>query len=387
MIRFLFKRKWSNRQRDIPGQGRRERTRKQAVTTWCEVAPVCDERSRADGYWPKASPRQSRPQSFRSVIRKRQDRSGLCRFFSLQKRVAADAFSRLLMTPLASLMTILVMGISLSLPTLLYVSLSNIDTLAGGRQGVARLSLFLKLDTSKLQGRQLQQMLMKEPGVEAISYISPEQGLAEFEQQAGLVGLVQQLGRNPLPAVLEVTPELSLTPERLIELQERLARLPQVDGVRLDRDWVERVYAILTFGRQVTWGLASILAVALLLAVGNTIRLLVAARMDEVRVIRLVGGTDSYIMLPFVYTGFWYGVLGAMTAWLLSGILFLMASAAAEDLLRLYQSDYRPGFLGFGDTFILMISGAIIATLGAFLTCRRQLLQNETGAERKSVLN
>ncbi|OQX36809.1 MAG: hypothetical protein B0D91_08290 [Oceanospirillales bacterium LUC14_002_19_P2] len=382
MIGSLFKRKPSNQQRKASEKRGRERARKQAVTTWREAAVVSDGRNREGKHRQKAPAHQSSHQAPpKPVARERGDGAGLRRFFILQKRVAGEAFSRLMATPLASLMTILVLGISLSLPTLLYVSLSNIETLAGGWQGVARLSLFLKLDASEQQSRQLQQTLLKEPGVESVTYISAQQGLAEFEQQSGLAGLVRQLGKNPLPAVLEVTPELSLAPTQLIALQERLSRLPQVDVVRLDRDWVERVHAILNLGRQATWGLASILAVALLLAVGNTIRLLVTARMDEIRVIRLVGGTDGYIMLPFVYTGFWYGVLGAMMAWLLSGILFLMASGAVDDLLRLYQSDYRPGFLGRGDTLILVISGAAIATLGAFLTCRRQLLQDETGAE------
>ena len=385
MIGSFFKRKSSGQSQRASERRGHERARKQAVTTWREAAVVLDGRGREGKRRQKEKTHSHQPSHqappAKSAPRERHDAAGMRRFFILQKRVAGEAFSRLLATPLASLMTILVLGISLSLPTLLYVSLSNIETLAGGWQGVARLSLFLKLDASEEQGKQLQQTLMKEPGVEVVSYISAEQGLAEFEQQAGLAGLARQLGKNPLPAVLEVTPELSLAPAQLVALQERLSRLPQIDVVRLDRDWVERVHAILSLGRQATWGLASILAVALLLAVGNTIRLLVTARMDEIRVIRLVGGTDGYIMLPFVYTGFWYGVLGAVMAWLLSGVLFLMASSSVDDLLRLYQSDYRPGFLGFGDTLILVVSGAAIATLGAFLTCRRQLQQDETGAE------
>lgn len=352
----------------------------QAVTTWRDASVVSSGRK-------TAGPKRRKPDwqqlfSSQSTMRERRKRpSGLQQFFVLYKRVAGEAFLRLMVTPIASLMTILVLGISLSLPILLYVSLHNIETLASGWQGVARLSLFLKLDTLESQSQQLQQTLSAESEIESVTYISAEQGLAEFEQQAGLGGLARQLGKNPLPAVLEIIPKLSLTPTAVITLQERLSTLSQVDVVRLDRDWIKRVHAILSLGSQITWGMALILAVSLLLAIGNTIRLLVTTRMDEIRVIQLVGGTDGYIMLPFVCTGFWYGVLGAVMAWLLSCILFLLASDGLSDLLHLYQSDYHPKFLGFGDTLVLIASSATIATLGAFLACRRQLLQDESGVD------
>ena len=352
----------------------------QAVTTWRDASVVSSDRKTTEPGRRKSEWQESL--SSQSIAREhRKTSSGLRRFFVLHKRVAGEAFLRLMATPLASLMTILVLGISLSLPTLLYVSLNNIETLASGWQGVARLSLFLKLDTTESQSQQLQQTLRGKSEIESVTYISAEQGLAEFEQQAGLSELVRHFGKNPLPAVLEIIPKLSLTPTAIIALQERLSTLSQVDVVRLDRDWIKRVHAILDLGNQLTWGMALILAVSLLLAIGNTIRLLITARMDEIRVIRLVGGTDGYIMLPFVCTGFWYGVLGAVMAWLVSGILFLLASDGLHDLLHLYQSDYRPGFLGFGDTLVLIAASTAIATLGAFIACRRQLLQDESDVD------
>ncbi len=169
-----------------------------------------------------------------------------------------------------------------------------------------RFPLYLQLDASPTEGESLSEQIKAMPGVADAEYISKEKALDEFQQQSGLGEALKELPQNPLPGVVLVTPN-EVDKATLEALRQRLAELPKVQQAQLDLVWVERLAAILKLGDRFVFGLTVLLVSALLLVIGNTIRLHIENRRTEIEVIKLVGGTDSYVRRPFLYMGALYG--------------------------------------------------------------------------------
>ena len=150
----------------------------------------------------------------------------------------------------------------------------------------------------------------------------------EFQRYSGLGNVLTHLDKNPLPTVLVIQPSESINePEQLAALQMEIQAQPVVDHVQLDMDWLRRLHELLTLGERVVAALAVLLALGVLLIVGNTLRLAIENRREEIVVIKLVGGTDGFVRRPFLYTGFWYGIGGGVIAILLLLVIGLMALA------------------------------------------------------------
>lgn len=286
--------------------------------------------------------------------------------------VALESLRRLLATPLPSLMTLLVIAIALALPGGLFVLLKNAQAVSDGWEGSAQVSLFLTQRTSDADGRALAGELAKRADVKRTDFISREQALAEFREQSGLGNILQELGENPLPAVIVVYPAVNDL-QRAEKLRTDLTRQGEVDIAQLDAQWVQRLYAMLELGRRLVVALAIGLALAVLLVIVNTIRLAIESRRDEILIVKLVGGTDAYVRRPFLYTGFWYGLGGSLIALLLIQALLLWMDGPVRVVADLYRSQFALAGLGF-DAALLMLAGSILTgVLGAALAVRQHL--------------
>ena len=213
-----------------------------------------------------------------------------------------DSLRRLGKQPIGSFFTCMVMAVALSLPMGLSLLLNNVERLGGSWQRAAQISLYLQMDASGDQGEQLSNQIKGMSGVADAEFISREKALEEFQQQSGLGEALKELPDNPLPGVVLVTPN-QVDKATLEALRERLSELPKVQQAQLDLVWVERLAAILKLGDRFVFGLTVLLVSALLLVIGNTIRLHIENRRVEIEVTKLVGGTDSYVRRPFLYMG------------------------------------------------------------------------------------
>ncbi len=287
---------------------------------------------------------------------------------------ALQSLQRLLRAPLASMLTWLAIGIALALPCVLFVALNNVQQLTAGWDGAARISAFLSDGVSATEGLALAGSYGGRPEIAQARYISREQALDEFRQLSGFGDLLSALPENPLPAVLVLTPSLEAsTVESLERLLEELRASGKVELAQLDLQWVQRLYALLELGRRASLALALLLALGVLLVAGNTIRLAIASRREEILVIKLVGGTDAFVRRPFLYTGLWYGLGGAVVAWLLIVLVLLWLDGPVGELAALYQSDFRLAGLSVLDTLALAWGGATLGLCGAWLAVSRHL--------------
>lgn len=257
----------------------------------------------------------------------------------------ADSLRRLGKQPIGSFFTCLVMAVALSMPMGLSLLLKNIEQLGGSWQRAAQISLFLKLDAGSRDGEALRDEIKGMPGVADAQYVSREQALEEFQQQSGLGEALRELPDNPLPGVVVVTPT-EVDKPALDALRQRLSELPRVEVAQLDLVWVERLAAILKLGDRFVFGLAVMLISALLLVIGNTIRLHIENRRIEIEVIKLVGGTDAYVRRPFLYMGALYGLGAGLLAWGILAFGLNWLNEAVVGLSGLYGSDFALGGAG-----------------------------------------
>ena len=204
--------------------------------------------------------------------------------------------------------------------------------------------------------------------------ISREAALVEFKRLSGFGDALNALDRNPLPVVLVVHPAAKHRhPDQLQALLNQLGRHNEVDIAQLDLEWVRRLHAMLELARQVVMILAGGLAVAVLLIIGNTIRLAVLNRRDEIEITKLIGGTNAFIRRPFLYAGMLQGLLGALLAWLLLSLSLLILSRPIHHLAGLYESRFEVENLGFLATLVLIGAGGLLGWLGSRLAVSRHL--------------
>mgnify|MGYP001816626389 FL=1 len=208
----------------------------------------------------------------------------------------------------------------------------------------------------------------------SVNYISRSEALQEFQRLSGFGDALQALKDNPLPSVLVIHPTANAsTPAATEKLLQRLQAYPPVDVAQLDMQWVKRLYVIMELVRRGVVVLAALLALAVLLVVGNTIRLAIQNRRDEIVVMKLIGGTDGFIRRPFLYTGFWYGLFGGVIAWLLVSLSLSILRDPVERLTGLYQSQFELSGLDITTTGMLIGTSILLGLAGSWLAVGRHL--------------
>ncbi|HET7395047.1 MAG TPA: permease-like cell division protein FtsX [Gammaproteobacteria bacterium] len=290
------------------------------------------------------------------------------------RQMLVSGFTRLYRKPVATGMTVAVIGISLALPASLLVLVQNVKQVSGSWQGAARISLFLKQGLSDRVVQQAAAATRSTEGVTGLQIISADQALAEFKNRSGFGDALTLLGDNPLPAVLVVQPDAAhSTPETANQLGKTLAKLPQVDRVRLDVQWLRRLQAILDILGRAVLVIGCLLGLAVILIVGNTIRLDIEGRRTEIEVSKLIGATDRFIRRPFLYYGAGYGFTGGVLAWVLVTVSLALLGGPVSRLAGLYGSDFSLTGAGFSGALMLLAGGAVLGWLGAWLAVARHL--------------
>jgi len=265
-----------------------------------------------------------------------------------------SSLGRVLRRPWATLLTVGVMAVSLALPLGLWLALGNLQQFAGGVAQSRQIDVFLKPGTDAVRAQAIAAQLRERDDVDDAELRTPAQGLAEFRERSGLGEALEALDDNPLPYLLIVIPAQDET-----RLLAALQALPEADQLQHDAAWRQRLGAWLGFGQRLAWVLAVLFGLGALLVVGNTVRLDIQSRREEIGVLQLLGASDGFIRRPFLYLGTWYGVAAGALA------LALVAAAAAalrEPLAALSRS--------YGSAFALAgpspgVVGAVLA--GALL--------------------
>tara|TARA_B100001964_G_scaffold245799_1_gene336428 strand:- start:20436 stop:21398 length:963 start_codon:yes stop_codon:yes gene_type:complete len=288
------------------------------------------------------------------------------------QQIAIESLSSLLQTWMSSLMTWLVIGIALALPTILYLMLVNVGEISGNWEGKPRISLYLVHEASEVDARDLAHRLQDKPDIESTLFISSADALVEFRNLSGFGDVLNTLDQNPLPGVIEIKPAVTDVAQLRLQV-ESLGAYELVDTVEFDFEWIERLFAILRFAERLVATLGFVLALGVLLIIGNTIRLAIENRRSEIEIVKLVGGTDSFVRRPFLYLGFWYGIGGALVAWVLVQGSLVFLSAPVETIAQSYRDDFALSGPGILDSTIILLAGTGLGVSGALLAVSRHL--------------
>jgi len=291
------------------------------------------------------------------------------------------SLGRLARSPLSTLLTLLVIALALALPTSLRLFVSNAQLATGNFANAVEVSVYLKTDVPLAKAQQLAQAAGQRADVSAVTVIAADKGLEDFRTYSGFGDALQALKDNPLPHVLHVRPKAEDSSAAALEsLRRYFSAWPEVDLVQVDSEWVMRFNAILEVLRRLLLIAAALLGLGVLAVIGNTIRLEIQGRRAEIEVTKLVGGSNSFVRRPFLYTGVLYGLGGALLAWGIVAIAVAVLGDPVATLARLYGSRYVLRGPSRDDIGILLGAGAALGWLGAWISAARHLRSIEPRA-------
>lgn len=290
------------------------------------------------------------------------------------------SLGRLARQPLATAMTMAVIGIALALPAGLQLLVTNLKGVTGQWDDGIELSLYLQPGTPLARARELADELRARSEVGGVELIAADAALARFRAESGLGEALDALQANPLPHLIALRPAPGHDdPASLDALAAALRALPEADLVQADTEWVRRLYAMLDVARRLAYLAGAMLAVGVVVIVGNTIRLDIQSRRDEIEVTKLIGATDGFIRRPFLYGGLWYGLGGGLVALALLYIGLATLSGPVARLAGLYGSSFRPEGPGPAGSLALVAAGALLGWLGSWVSATRHMRRIEPG--------
>jgi cell division transport system permease protein len=288
------------------------------------------------------------------------------------------SLGRLSQHSLATLMTTLVIGIALALPACLHLLVTNAQRAVGGWNRAITVSVYLKRPTPADEARRVAERIRQRRDIDDVELTTSDEALKAFRKESGFGEAIDALNENPLPHALVLRPgENYVSPAHLASLAADLQKLPSVDVVQLDTAWVERLNAILDGLRRGILLAAALLAVGILVIVGNTIRLDIQNRRDEIEVTKLVGGSDAFVRRPFLYSGVWYGIGGGILAWVVTAVVLAALREPVARIAGLYGSGFQLSGLGLEAGGILVGAGILLGWLGSYVAATRHLRQIE----------
>ncbi|EDM57086.1 cell division protein FtsX [Vibrio parahaemolyticus AQ3810] len=248
-------------------------------------------------------------------------------FFSVHAKQAKSSFSALWQRPLGNILTLAVISMALAMPACLYLLGKNVAGAAEDVASPSQVSAYLVEGMPDARVMVLKDQIETWPLVKEVEYISPQQGLADLSQYAGFDQALSLLSGYALPGVLVITPESDIKTD-IQALAKEVGQQQDVTDVRLDEDWLARLNAIKTLAGIIVVTLTILMLGAVFLIVGNTLRFNVLANKEEIQTMKLIGATDGFILRPYLYTGMWFGVLGAVIAWFVTALVTIVMNSA-----------------------------------------------------------
>jgi len=287
---------------------------------------------------------------------------------------AVGSLGDLWRTPFTTVMTVLVLGISLTLPATLHLFVKNAQQVTEQWDSASEISLFLNLSVSDKNAQNLVQRIMLYPEVSKVKYISADEALKEFKVLSGFGQALEYLDENPLPATILVTPTKRASQAQAAgELLIKLEKEREVEQGKLDLEWLSRLEAMATLIENIVTSVAFLLCLSVVLIIGNTIRLAIINQKDAIAVMKLVGATDNFIQRPFLYSGIWYGIFGGVFASVAIALLAYYLTGALTVLTDLYGSNFVLQGLTFDESLLLIGFAVGLGLLGSYISVRQHI--------------
>jgi cell division transport system permease protein len=303
-------------------------------------------------------------------------------YFTRHAQNLFSALGRMVRQPVGSLLTVTVIGIALCLPVALHLLVVNGKAITSSWDSAVDLTAYLKTGQSSDVVQKLATKLRQRPDISNVDVIPADKALEEFRELSGFGEALDALTSNPIPDVLVIRPaEENLSASSVKLLADELSNWKEIDLVQVDTAWVERFHGLLSILRRAVTLAAGVLAVGVVVIVGNTIRLDIQNRKNEIEVCKLIGASDAFIRRPFLYSGFWYGLGGAFIALLVVNATLLLLQQPIRQVAGLYGSNFELMGLDPAFTLLILAGGSGLGWLGSWLAATRHMRLIEPGKE------
>jgi len=276
---------------------------------------------------------------------------------------------------LSTFMISLVIAVAMSVPGLFYMGVDHLSKLSNHMQDETEISLFLKLDANPNVASEIDAALAKNTAIKQYHLVTKDQAWKELKAKAEsnkIDNEVSQLTRNPLPDAFFIQAK-SADPATLEALKNELRGIPGVDQAVLNSEWAKRLSTILALGTKIILFIAALLAVALLIIIGNTVRMQILTQKDEIIVSKLIGATTGFIRTPFLYAGMVYGLLGGLLAMVILTLIVQLYNQSVTQLSHLYSSDFSLPWLNIPLYIAIVVASIFIGWLGSYLSVTRSI--------------
>jgi cell division transport system permease protein len=304
-------------------------------------------------------------------------------WFNQQKEAMRFSMERLWFNPMSTWITLAAIAIALSLPTSLHLLLKNLQTLTADKRQVPTVTLFLKQQVSNQQAGDLAELMSGLVEVENSEVVTREQAMEKFRKISGFAKTLDTLSENPLPNAIIITPNLQQLGDEAIDVEafaNKLRKYSEVDDVQVDVEWIQRLRAILNIADRIVLVVSVLLGLTVLLVVGNTIRLDIENRKEEIRVTRLIGATNAYIRRPFLYGGIWFGLFGGVLSLVIVHAALLFLVKPVGQLSDLYGNTFIISGVNVLMTLEILLASCLLGVIGAWLAVGRYLWKDEQAA-------
>jgi len=285
-----------------------------------------------------------------------------------------SSLGQLVRAPLATALTVLVIAVSLALPLSLFLVVQNLESLGQSVNSSRQLSVLLDSSLDEASAGDILVSLEARPEIRRLELVSRDAAAEELKELLGVSDITAGLSENPIPVTLIVEPhdEYS-TIEAATKLAATLNALPEVTEVVLDVAWLKRLEAMTALLKRAVLVMSALLGFAVLLTVGNTIRLMVLGRADEIEVIDRVGGTAAFVRRPFLYSGLIQGLIGAVLAITLVLLLRLMMQPGVTGLADSYGGAFALTGPGWRAAGLVAVIGLVLGWIASYVAVARHL--------------
>jgi len=179
------------------------------------------------------------------------------------------------------------------------------------------IALYIKAETPETEVLSLKDSISKMERVKSVTYISQEEALADFREKyknnQEILAALKELGRNPL------SPSLVIFPNNLDEAGLLINELRMIDNSIIEsRDFsdntvvLNKINSITKKINEVGFFIIAVFILTSLLVIYNTIRVTIYTHRQEIEIMRLVGASNTFIYLPYVFSAFVYTLLSTL---------------------------------------------------------------------------
>src|SRR5436309_2477605 len=230
------------------------------------------------------------------------------------------------------------------------------------------LDVYMKTDSKPADDARVKALLLRTPHVQQVQFVSKQ--VAYQTERKRNPEAYALLGSNPLPDTFRVTPD---RPENIGAIRDALSPSTpsgartlvdrSIDEVKNRKDETDKILSATRVVKLMMAVLATLLIVASVLLVSNTIRLSLFSRRREVEVMKLVGATDWFIRWPFVLEGLVLGACGGAAA---IGLLILAKVTFVDPLSSTFALISHPNTINFGALIVVLMAAAVaVSALGS----------------------